>query len=231
MEKIKRIKSGVPGLDSLIGEGIPENMLVLISGGCGTGKTIMCGQFLYDGAKNNEPGIYVSLEEDPDSLKKQFELFGWEITKLEKEKKFIIIKPPSQSFEQLMTQIQDAVRRTGAKRLAIDSTSLLALFAKEMLGVRQQTARFASLLKQLDCTIFATTEIEEGTKKLSSNQVEEYIADGVIVLHYIKEKNIFYRGINIRKMKYTDHSTKIHPMKITIEGIKVFPKQELFARG
>ncbi len=88
---IKRINTGIEGLDRLIQGGIPEGSPILISGSPGTGKTILGLQFLYWGAKNNEPGIYVTFEEPKESIISTAKNFGWDLEDLEKNKKFRIM--------------------------------------------------------------------------------------------------------------------------------------------
>ena len=87
---INRIKTGVDGLDELVEGGFPEGSTILISGSAGTGKTILSLQFLIAGAENNEPGIYLTVEESRDKIINQAEQFGWDLEKLEKERALVI---------------------------------------------------------------------------------------------------------------------------------------------
>ena len=77
--EIKRLKTGVEGLDELIGGGIPEGSIVLVSGTPGTGKTILGMQFLCEGAKRGEMGILVSFEQEREDLVRQASMFGWDL--------------------------------------------------------------------------------------------------------------------------------------------------------
>src|SRR3989338_8547769 len=90
--KIEKIKSGVPGLDELMFGGIPKGNLVVLSGDQGSGKTVLCWQFLFEGAvKYGENGVYVSLEENEESIYQGSKEFGWDLKKLVDERKLIII--------------------------------------------------------------------------------------------------------------------------------------------
>lgn len=86
-----RIKSGIPGLDALIQGGFPECSSVLVTGGPGTGKSILGLQFIVYGALNNEPGIYLMFDENKDKLFYQAEQFGWDIPKLENKKRCLFM--------------------------------------------------------------------------------------------------------------------------------------------
>ena len=86
-----RVKTGIKGLDELIGGGLPKNSSILLSGEAGTGKTIFSLQFIYSGAKDfDEAGIYVTFEEKPEELRKEASQFGWDFKKYEAKKKIVI---------------------------------------------------------------------------------------------------------------------------------------------
>ncbi|HIE34248.1 MAG TPA: ATPase [Candidatus Altiarchaeales archaeon] len=103
----KRCPTGISKLDEFLGGGFPRNRSILLAGSCGTGKTIFAAQFLYKGiTEYNEPGIFVSLEQDPNELRQDMLQFGFDLQKLENEGKLVIIdaslsrfglKPPSGS--------------------------------------------------------------------------------------------------------------------------------------
>ena len=135
---MERVPSGLNGLDALIEGGFPEGRTTLISGGCGTGKTIFCTQYLYNGAtKYKEPGIYVTLDERPELIRQDMLRFGWDIRKLEEEGLLQIIDgslakvgiPSEEEFsmpatgfdiDKLLLEIMRTTKRIGAKRLVID---------------------------------------------------------------------------------------------------------------
>jgi KaiC/GvpD/RAD55 family RecA-like ATPase len=228
-ETLELIKSGVKGLDEILGGGIPKDSLVLLSGTCGTGKSIFAMNFLIDGALMGEPGVYISLEESPETNIKQMKLFGWPIDELVKKKRLLIIQPELYNFDALLTTIEDGVNRINAKRLVIDSASIIGMYFEDPYKVRKSLLQLGTMLKKLDCTTIAIDEIAEGKPTLSAFGVEEFVADGVIILYLIKRGNLFIRACVVRKMRNMNHSTKIHPMEIKSPGgIIVYPSQELF---
>jgi len=91
------VPTGIPGADKILGEkGIPRGHSILICGGPGSGKTTFAIQFLYKGAtEHGEPGLYISLDEDPEDVKRNMSKFEWNLGELEKEKKlaFINVSP------------------------------------------------------------------------------------------------------------------------------------------
>lgn len=226
---VKRIKTGIRGLDELVEGGIPEKSVVLITGSTGTGKTIFALNFLVEGAINDEPGVYISLQESPQENINQMKLFGWPIEQLIKDNKIIIIQPELYNFEGLLSVIEDSVEKIKAKRLVIDSASIIGLYFENPYKVRKSLLDLGQLFKRLDCTTLAIDEIKENETTLSAFGVEEFVADGVIVLYYLKRNNIYIRAMTIRKMRSTNHSQKVHPMEIHKPGgVLIYPFEEVF---
>jgi len=228
--KIKRIKTGVKGLDELIEGGVPEKSLILLTGTTGTGKSIFAMEFLVEGAIHDEPGVYISLQESLEETMSQMRFFGWPVDKLVEEGKLLIVQPELYNFDALMTAIEDAIDKVKAKRLVIDSISIIGMYFEKKFKIRKSLLEIAQLLKKLNCTCIAISEIGEGVVELSPFGIEEYIADAVIILYYAKKGSAFIRAMTIRKMRTTKHSTKIHPIEIRrSEGIIIYPTEEVFS--
>lgn len=88
----KKCPTGIPGLDELIEGGLPRKRSILVSGKCGTGKTIFGIQFLYNGiVKYNEPGVLVALEQDPKELRQDMKGLGFDLQEHERNGKLVII--------------------------------------------------------------------------------------------------------------------------------------------
>ena len=134
---IARVATGIPGVDRLLQGGIPFGTTILLSGACGTGKSTFAMQFLYNGAKfYDEPGVYITLEEDPAKLVENLELFGWDITDLINKKKMLVIKPDVYKFDSIKRIIADAIDKIGAKRLVVDSYSVMLTYFNDPYEIR-----------------------------------------------------------------------------------------------
>ncbi len=223
---IERVKTGIPGLDELIGGGFPKGSVILLSGTCGTGKTLTSIQFLWYGVQNGENGVYISFEESIPQIKSMAKEFGWDLEKAEKEGKLIMVRYDPFHVEDIIDLVVSSVRKINAKRLAIDSVSALGMYIRDPTEVRRSIYTLVSNVYKLGCTTILTSEILPDQLELSRFGVEEFLADGVIVLYYTRVNSYFARAITIWKMRYTQHSQRIHPYKITENGIVVYPQEE-----
>ncbi|MBS3053086.1 MAG: AAA family ATPase [Candidatus Aenigmarchaeota archaeon] len=217
---MKRITTGINGLDDLLEGGIPERSLILLSGTSGTGKTVFSLQFLYNVAKY-EPGIFVSFEEDISKIKEMAEVFGWDIERYENENKLRFLRYDPFRIEDILEVIENNIREIGAKRVVIDSISAIGLYMRDPPEIRRMILQISNVLRKNNCTAVLTCDILAGKESLSRFGVEEFVVDGLVLLHNFLDKEEYKRSINIWKMPSTNHSRKIHPYSITKEGFTV----------
>lgn len=237
MRNMKRVKTGIPGLDEALGGGIPEGNVVLVSGLCGSGKTIFSLQFLHSGATEyGEKGAYIALDEKPEIVRRRAKPFGWDLRDLELDNHIAILDayatlaklPTSEKIKVLgplettsfITGILETLEKVGAKRVVIDSITAFAYQFGDPKKIRDVILRVFALLRELKCTTIITSEVEEG--QLSRWGVEEFLADGVIRLYPFTEgKKNQSRALRIIKMKGTKHPLELIPFKINENGINL----------
>src|SRR3989344_5257673 len=206
---MNRVPTGINGLDELIEGGFPEGRAMLLAGGCGTGKTVFCMQYIYNGAKKyGEPGIYVTLDERPELLRQDMGVFGWDIRKLE-------------DIDKLMLEIMRVAKRINAKRLVIDSIPALGFNFQSEIEIRNAIRKLSYLLMRIGVTTIMTTESGDQENKFGKFGIEEYVVDGVLVVHYMGIGTRSNRTMHIRKMRATKHSEELHPMTISEKGITI----------
>jgi len=232
-----RTKTGISGLDELIGGGIVEGSTVLLSGQSGSGKTIFGLQFLYNGIiKYSEPGVFVTLETRPNELRTEASQFGWDLHTLEQKNNLIIIDaasgkaglPTSQKYalrrgfdmSTLAEEIYRAIEETKAKRLVIDCISGLGIRFSEPSEVRNELFRISALLRELKVTSLFISEIIDPDSQ-SRAGVEQFITQGLITLNLSETNGTLKRDLLVWKMKQTPHSLKKHSFKIGKSGIEV----------
>jgi circadian clock protein KaiC len=233
---LSKARTGIEGFDELVLGGLPRGQSILVTGGTGTGKSTFVMQFIYKGAKvYDEPGIYVTMEESIPSVLRNASTYGWDIEDLQKKDKIALLDiAPAVNGQLRKVDVSDIYsnvyslwKKIGAKRIVIDPITVLGMQTDSPMQLRQDLIRFSSLLKELDSTVMYVTEIPEDSQGLSRYGVEEFIADGVVVLYYSRVGGLRVRGIEVRKMRGTSHKEGTFPIKIGEAGLVVYPSRKL----
>jgi KaiC/GvpD/RAD55 family RecA-like ATPase len=244
---MQQVPSGIVGLDRMLNGGLPSKRCALICGGPGSGKTIFCMQFLLYGATQlDEPGLYVSLDEDVSHLREEMETFGWKIEELRKEGKLAIVDASpirhlpgavkfgdswigkrNFSMVSLLEVIRNKANEIKAKRIVVDP--IIALSLQYPSGSERRTAimDLIEFLNSLGVTSLITTELRSVALQRGISP-EEFLTHGVIILHSFADNKEVVRGIQIEKMRGINHDYQIHPYKITENGIEVFDEERSF---
>ena len=225
---VDKVKSGVAGFDDMLRGGIPRGSLVVLSGSPGSGKTIFCLQFINAGILDyNENCVLVLLEESKEEIFESAREFGWDFEEFVKQKKLKILSVNLYDFEILKNNIEDAIRSIDAKRIVIDPGVLFKLFFEKELDARKNIVALGQILKKRKCTAIITNELSLDINS-SLYGLEEYVADGVVLLYHTRVKNKFIRSIAVVKMRNTQISEQLKPVSITKAGIQVHIESELF---
>jgi len=219
---IKRVKTGIEGLDELLQGGFLERSANLVAGETGTGKTIFGLQFLWYGLKKGETCIYITLEETPEDIKADAACFGWDFGRYEEKGLCRILYHDPAQVNNLGSVLIDEIKSINASRLVLDSTSLVGMALQDISRIRKIICSIINIIKKSGCTAVLIAEIPKGVTALSRHGVEEFIADGVIVLNYLEyASGGLDRSLIIRKMRRTDHGKDIYPFCITENGIVI----------
>jgi len=245
---MERIESGIKGLDELIDGGFPKNRMILVSGATGTGKTTFSMQYICHGAKNGEPGVYITVDERPESIREDMKQFGFDIEELEREGKIAILDASSAKVghtshekysipqigldvDELILKAVDLIDKIGAKRIVLDSIPGLGMQIENEHEIRNIILKMNYMFSEEKVTAIMTSEVPEQSLKVdrmkfSKYDVEAYVADGVIMMHYLGIGSESSRSMFIRKMRGTKHTEDILPMEITSSGVEVKPPEK-----
>jgi len=233
---VRKRPTGIPSFDLIARGGLPEGRTTLISGTAGSGKTVFAMQFLAAGiAVMGEPGVFVTFEESAADIRANMHSFGWELEQWEREGKLVFVDaspdPAVETIESgpfdlgaLLARVESAMKRVGAKRVAVDSlSSVFAQFADQSI-IRRELFRIAWALKTAGMTSILTAERMEEYGAVARFGVEEFIADNVMVLRNRLEDENRRRTIEIIKFRGTDHQKGEVPFTIVSgEGLVVLP--------
>src|SRR5450432_4024429 len=217
-----RLATGVQGLDELIGGGIPSGYSVLIAGPSGSGKTVLSNQFIIEGAERGDKGIVAIFEKRPNDYL-QTTPRGAEFEKLVREKKLevVYLRPLDLSIDETLVEIQDAVKRLGAKRAVIDSLSglELALAPTFREDFRESLYRMMGALTGLGVTVMATVELADSYTDLRfSPQGIAFLTDAIIMQRYLEIDGQLRRVMSVVKVRASNHSKDLREYEITAEG-------------
>lgn len=236
VKKLKKSKSGIKGLDIITNGGLPKGRPCLICGKAGSGKTIFGIEFTVNGIREyGEPGVIVSFEERTDDLIENVASLGMDLQKHIDEKKLVIDyvyierseieETGAFNLDGLFIRIADAVQKTGAKRILIDSLeSLFSGFANEQL-LRAEIRRLFKWFKDKELTAIITAEAGDTT--LTRYGLEEYLSDFVLVLDNKILDNVSTRNLRLVKYRGSQHSGNEFPFLITNSGFSILPVTDI----
>jgi KaiC/GvpD/RAD55 family RecA-like ATPase len=220
-DDFERVTTGIPGLDNLIEGGFVKGSTNLISGPAGTGKTIFCSQFMMEGLKNGETCMFITLEEKPQDIIDDVKRFGWDFRKYIDDKKLYLEFQDPFQITDITSPLLDKIQQHKVNRVAIDSTAVFELYYREPAEIRKQLFKLLTGLKSIGVTSIITSELPEETKTLGKFGVEEFVVDGVILLHYLGIGESSYGSLQVRKMRRTNHDKDVFSMEIGENGISV----------
>ncbi len=228
---MEKLKTAIPGFDDILKGGINENSSVLITGGPGTGKSILCLQFIYEGAKKGEAGVYITSEEDEESLREHARMLGMDFEKYEQQGLIHLVKQSisNKKLVSIATPI-DIIRKDHVKRVVLDSLTLFEYtHAAGDYDYRKEVVEFLSLMKELKVTLLATSEKPITNFDNFEYQKEDFLFNGLIIMSKIRKSSTFERCIYIAKLRGQDHLMDIFPFTIGSKGIEIFTKQIPFS--
>jgi circadian clock protein KaiC len=227
----KLIETHIPGLDEILKGGLREGNAVLVTGPPGTGKTILCLQFILEGAKNGKPGIYMTSEETVDDIRGYAESLGYDIKKLEKEGLVTLVHQPI-STKKLMTIAMpiNVIIKKKIKRVVLDSITLLKYGnISEDTQYRKEILDFVTSMKETGVNLMGISEKSISNIDNLHYDPEDFLFDGLLILTKIRKGASYEHTIHISKMRGQDHAVDIFPFKINNKGLEIFPKQPPFS--
>ena len=213
-----RISSGIAALDELLADGYWPGASTLCAGPSGAGKTLMGLHFIFNGARDGEPGVIASLQENPVQLERIVRGFGWTLQAPTIE--LMYRSPVDIYIDQWVYELLDTVERTGARRVLIDSLTDLQIAAPDPIGFREYMYSLSQRLSRDGVSLFMTSELPDLFRvgRLSEYGVS-HLSDNVVLLQYMRESSTVRRAITVLKTRGSHHQPEIHEFTITPAGI------------
>jgi circadian clock protein KaiC len=226
MLQTERVPTGIVGLDRFIEGGLPKGRSILVTGEPGTGKTIFALQFLVEGLKHGEKGIYVSADESPMDVLEQAASLGWDLEPRVENKELAILNAGTylSSGKERQIDVQKAVgdlasfvNQIGAKRMVLDPAGPFVLLRDINTRIQDQTRLLIKLLRSsTQTTNVLTSYAVPRTGERSMHGIEEYLVAGAIVLEMIWKDGGLARSLIVEKMR----CTAVKPMQLEFDIAK-----------
>jgi circadian clock protein KaiC len=228
---MRRLSTGVVGLDEMMGGGIPSGHSMLAAGPSGAGKSILGMHFIAEGLKIGEPGIVAVFEEQPEEYAMHAAQLGMNFSAARKKGtlEIIYLRPLDLSVDETLYEVVEAVKRTKAKRLVIDSLVgfELALAPGFRSDFRESLYRMIGTLTRLGVTIISTVEVEENFTSLGlSNYAISFLSDDIIRLRYVSINGQLRRMLMVVKMRSGKHSIDMREYEVTAKGVLIGKRLE-----
>ena len=216
----KRVPMGTPGLDDMLGGGLPAGYSLLLVGPSGSGKTILATEFLAEGMRRGEPGVIAAFEKSPSQL------LNNQLSALVKAGQVGVIDTRSLdlSIDETLHDLIEMINRTQAKRVVIDSLSgfELALAPEFSEDFRGSLYRMVAELTGMGVTVLMTSELEDRYTDLRFSPFgSAFLADAIIVQRYVEIAGQFKRVLSVVKVRGSEHSKDIRLFDITDAGILI----------
>lgn len=228
---IKLIKTGIPGFDSILKGGLRENSSVLIAGGPGTGKSIFGLQFIYEGAKTGEAGLYITFEESMESLRDYAKGLDMDLEEYEK-KGLITIVQQNITTRKIMSIASpiDEIKKKKIKRVVLDSLTLFEyIHVAGTMDFRKEVIDFLERMKEVGVTLIVTAQKELIDLDQFKYDPQDFLFEGLVILTKVRKANTYERCITIPKMRGQEHLLDIFPFSIGKGGININPKDIPFS--
>jgi KaiC/GvpD/RAD55 family RecA-like ATPase len=235
----KRVGTGIDGLDGLLQGGYPQGSVNLVAGTPGTGKTIVCFQYLHAGIKNGEKCLFLTSDERIYNLVGQAKKFGFDFDAAMQsgQLKFLYLDLEKRTVHK---EMETEIRIGKYSRVVLDSLTPLSempvwvvsrgseiippedtvmsapIPLDSIQATRMHVRRLLRILEEDDCTALVTSEITEGSRNLSRDSVSEFLVDGILVLDL--DPSMDRRKLTVRKMRGTKHTLKPRDIEINSKG-------------
>src|ERR1700743_2214991 len=230
----RRVSTGIPGLDDVLNGGRPRGHLYLIEGDPGTGKTTVALQFLLEGIRQGEPGLYVTLSESKQELEIVAASHGWSLAQLpiyemaplqdeiDPEAQYTIFHPSDVELSDTIASVLKQVDSLGPQRVVFDSLSELRMLARDPLRYRRQILALKRYFAGRNSTVLL---LDDRTAEGGANDLQlQSIAHGVIKLQSLeRDFGIKRRRLEVHKLRGSRFREGFHDYTIRTGGPSTYP--------
>ncbi len=222
----RRLSTGIPGLDAMMGGGIPSGDSLVLAGPTGTGKTTFAMKFVAAGLHEGEASVIAIFEERPDVYLERARILEAGLTEAVTagRLRIIYLRPLDLSVDEALNEIRTAVRELGATRVVLDSISgfEMALAPTFREDFRESLYRLIGALTGLGVTMFSTVEVEAGdTGLLLTGYKVSFLTDDIISQRYVEIEGVLQKALVVVKMRGSDHNREFRLYDVSSAGVRL----------
>jgi circadian clock protein KaiC len=213
-----RVSSGISALDDMLADGYWPGAATLIAGPSGSGKTLMGLHFVMNGARQGQPGVVATLQENPTQLQRVLAGFGWSLHEPNVE---VMYRSPVDIYiDEWVYDLLGAVERTKARRVLIDSLADLRMSAGDEIRFHEFIYSIVQRFSRQGVSVLMTSELPRlfGAERLSDSAIPP-LADNVVILGYQGEHDTISRTIAVIKTRASRHDPAVRKFVIGPQGI------------
>lgn len=216
----QRLSMGVPGLDEMLGGGLPRGYSLLVAGPSGSGKSVLAAAFLAEGVRSGETGVIAVFEQDPGRSRNRV------VADLIQGGKVGLVdsREPDLSIDEILVRLMSEIRRLDADRVVLDSLSgfELCLAPTFRADFRESLLRLVTALVATGVTVLMTSELEDRYTDLRfSPYGTAFLTDAIIVQRYIELESRLLRVMAVVKVRASAHSKELREYNIDANGIHI----------
>jgi len=224
---IRKLKTHIQGLDKILHGGFPEGKTILVSGGPGTGKSVLGLEFIYRGAMSGHPGIFLSFEEAGEDIRQNALTFGWDLAALEQAGSFFlmegqvgpdILRSGDFNLKGLLAIIDGKAKEMGARRIAIDAMDILMRFFDDLKRQQNEIFSLSHWLKDRKITSLLTTKSATVKGSYEYNYLD-FMVDCVIYLDQRVRDQVNTKRLQVLKYRGSGYDTNEYPFLIRDHGM------------
>ncbi|MHB8872370.1 MAG: ATPase domain-containing protein [Myxococcaceae bacterium] len=223
LELSRRLASGVPGLDELLGGGLLERSVTLVSGSAGIGKSTLSLQFLVEGVKRNEPGLYVTMDEGPAQVLNAAGALGLPVKQATEAGlvEVAYFSRDAMRASQFLAVLTEKIRAREVRRLVIDGASPM-LMGPAHEGLLRLLHGLVVRFKALGVTTLLTLESASmRSTEAGDEQALAPVADNLLMLRYAEAQGVWRPTVTIVKTRGSEHDWSTHDYELTRDGIRI----------
>ncbi len=213
-----RVSSGISALDDMLADGFWPGASTMIAGPSGSGKTLMGLHFVMNGARQGQPGVIATLQENPTQLERVVAGFGWSLQ--EPNVELMYRSPIDIYIDEWVYDLMDTVERTKARRVLVDSLADLRMAAGDEIRFLEFVYSIVQRFSRQGVSVLMTSEIPRlfGTDRISDDAVSP-LADNLVMVSYHREGDTINRTMAVIKTRASSHDPTVRKFMIGPQGI------------